>query len=784
MPPAMSCPSCRRSSGGRSKPRCCSVSRRSTPTTAPWPPPSSKPCDCSPATVRSASRSTTSSGWMRRRLRRSATRSPAWIVSRSPPCWRSAATCRTGFAAPCPRTGCETVEVGGLSLGATHELLHARLDATFPRPTLIRLWETSRGNPFFALELASALQRQRRHARARRGAPDSLRPRRAPARAHRRPRRRRRSRSRASSPRWPTRPSRSWKPRVGAQFDAGLAEALDARILELDGDAAAIHASAARLCSRSHARRPRAAGRFTRGSPTSSPSAEERARHLALATAEPSREIASILEEAARTAHARGAPAAAAELAEQALRLTPASDPGRRPPAPAPRAPTCTAAQGTPPSHALLEQARADAAPGQRARNDRWHIWPRVQASPQDASRSTAKRSSEAEGDDALQATIHLGLAALMRFGRRSERGVLEHAELRRPRRLARRRRRAPLPRTRRLRPHALQRRTRHSARERWTRRSRSSGRWPGGRSTTDRRGSRRSSCSGRRDLDRARDSLPGGPRAPERAERSRRRGGRALVPELRSSGGRGTGRRRTVTRPTRSTSGRSSAALIAARTSFPPRSSPRTGPDRRRARQVAGSGRTRRSRGHRASRSRATAGCSASSSSRSATPARRSRTSRRVIRASQRVHARAGAAPGARRPARSADRRRRARRGRGGAHDVAGARRARSTGPGRSRSLRAAAGCCSPRGAISRAPSRASSARSPSTLAARIRSSTRGRCSPSAGRSGARRSAATPARPSRTRWHASSGSARRSGPSRRAPSWRASAGVRPRTAS
>jgi hypothetical protein len=40
-----------------------------------------------------------------------------------------------------------TIDVGGLSISATRELLSARLDATFPRPTLIRLWETSGGNP-------------------------------------------------------------------------------------------------------------------------------------------------------------------------------------------------------------------------------------------------------------------------------------------------------------------------------------------------------------------------------------------------------------------------------------------------------------------------------------------------------------------------------------------------------------------------------------------------------------------------------------------------------------
>jgi predicted ATPase len=59
-----------------------------------------------------------------------------------------------------PEDRLRTVEVVGLSLGATHELLRARLDVRFSRPTLIRLWETSRGNPFFALELAAALQRR------------------------------------------------------------------------------------------------------------------------------------------------------------------------------------------------------------------------------------------------------------------------------------------------------------------------------------------------------------------------------------------------------------------------------------------------------------------------------------------------------------------------------------------------------------------------------------------------------------------------------------------------
>ena len=51
-------------------------------------------------------------------------------------------------------------ELGPLSVGALNELLRIRVGVVLPRPTLLRVWETSGGNPFFALELASALQRR------------------------------------------------------------------------------------------------------------------------------------------------------------------------------------------------------------------------------------------------------------------------------------------------------------------------------------------------------------------------------------------------------------------------------------------------------------------------------------------------------------------------------------------------------------------------------------------------------------------------------------------------
>ena len=51
----------------------------------------------------------------------------------------------------------ERLHVGPLSLGAIHQLLQAHLGLTLARPTLLRVHETSAGNPFYALELARVL---------------------------------------------------------------------------------------------------------------------------------------------------------------------------------------------------------------------------------------------------------------------------------------------------------------------------------------------------------------------------------------------------------------------------------------------------------------------------------------------------------------------------------------------------------------------------------------------------------------------------------------------------
>lgn len=53
--------------------------------------------------------------------------------------------------------GIERMRIGPLSLGGLHALISGRLGRTFPRPTMVRIADISRGNPFYALELARAI---------------------------------------------------------------------------------------------------------------------------------------------------------------------------------------------------------------------------------------------------------------------------------------------------------------------------------------------------------------------------------------------------------------------------------------------------------------------------------------------------------------------------------------------------------------------------------------------------------------------------------------------------
>jgi DNA-binding CsgD family transcriptional regulator len=324
------------------------------------------------------------------------------------------------------------LELGPLSVGALHELLRTRVDIAFPRPVLLRIWETSGGNPFFALEFARALQR-----RGRGSVPGEELP--LP------PSLRELVRDRLDGLSIPALEvvrvvAALAEPTVtlveaaaGRRADRGLADALEAGVLQLDRDrlrfthpllGSAVSAHSTPTQRRSLHKR--LAGLVTSG--------EERARHLALAAVGPSRDAASALEDAAQAAHLRGAPAAAADLAEQALRLTPAADVEdlrRRVLVAADR---LRHAGDSRRAIALLEQARASTPPGAARAAVLLHlVQPTWDAhGPREALVICREALAEGEGDDAFEATIRLDLADLMRGfveGASSDRG-LEHAEL------------------------------------------------------------------------------------------------------------------------------------------------------------------------------------------------------------------------------------------------------------------------------------------------------------------------------------------------------------------
>jgi DNA-binding CsgD family transcriptional regulator len=220
------------------------------------------------------------------------------------------------------------VQVSALDSAELDVLLETQLSERFPRRTLARVRRASGGNAFFALELGRALLEQ-----ADRGVrmddelpiPPSLQ-RLVGGRIARLPQPALDVTQVAAAL---SRPTTALIEAVlqGQDTTAGLAAAEAAGILDVDRDtrrivfAHPLHASIA----------------YSQVSPTSRrelhgrlaavlDDPEERGRHLALATEHTDATVASALDEAARRARARGAADSAAELWEQARRVTPPQD--------------------------------------------------------------------------------------------------------------------------------------------------------------------------------------------------------------------------------------------------------------------------------------------------------------------------------------------------------------------------------------------------------------------------------------------------------------------------
>jgi DNA-binding CsgD family transcriptional regulator len=209
----------------------------------------------------------------------------------------------------------QRLPVGPLSVGALHRFLRDRLDRSFARQTLLRIHERSGGNPFFALELARVLDED----------VDPLQPLPVPetleelvrARINALPASTRHALALAAAL---GTPSESLLERAGVEEDA-LEPAAAAHVIERNhGTIRFTHPLLSSvLYSDLGEERRSVHGRLAGivGDPLL------RARHLALSRDTTDANVARVLDDAATLARDRGASAVGAELAEQALRLTP-----------------------------------------------------------------------------------------------------------------------------------------------------------------------------------------------------------------------------------------------------------------------------------------------------------------------------------------------------------------------------------------------------------------------------------------------------------------------------
>lgn len=213
------------------------------------------------------------------------------------------------------------LSVQPLSLGDIDAVLAVALDVGLPHTTLSRIFRASGGNPFYAIEIARALQR--------RGAAANDGELHVPATLTELVRDRLEALSPAAE-RTVAHAAALSQPSidllesaVGRDVGAtGLADAAAAGVLAVEDRLVrfthpllAGEAYARLLDGERHAVHRRLA------SVVREP--EEHARHLALATPEPDEVVARVLEDAANRAGSRGALAAAADLAERAASLTP-----------------------------------------------------------------------------------------------------------------------------------------------------------------------------------------------------------------------------------------------------------------------------------------------------------------------------------------------------------------------------------------------------------------------------------------------------------------------------
>ena len=319
--------------------------------------------------------------------------------------------------------------VGPLALGAVHRLLHSRLDLVLPRPALRRVHEASGGNPFFSLELGRALLAH--GAELSPGEPLPV-----PDRLQELVRFRLEalppeSREVLAAAAALSQPTIGLLAAAAADGENALRPALDAQVIELENDHVRFtHPLLASAAYRSLD--PIGRRELHRRLAELVPDADERARHLALSTDAPDSDIAHALEEAAEHARARGATAAAAELCEEARRLTPSDRPEDAHRRTVAAARYRFVAGDTMRAGELLEQALAAARTGS-ARAEALVILAQLARFEGDQPQSAefARQALAQPGtDDRVRAEAARNLATTLFYMREELESALEHATL------------------------------------------------------------------------------------------------------------------------------------------------------------------------------------------------------------------------------------------------------------------------------------------------------------------------------------------------------------------
>jgi len=310
----------------------------------------------------------------------------------------------------------DRVTLGPMRSEELRLVIRARLGADLPHPLIPRVNEAAAGNPFYAIEISREILR--------RGAPrpgealpvpddlaDLLGGRLAAL-----PTASRKILFVAASMSRPTLAVVRSASGLGARAGSALTIAEAAGLVSVEGDAIRFShpllASAAYASMTAEERR-----KIHRGLADHVDDPEERARHLALASEGPDPLVAQALDEAAEHARGRGAPDAAAELAELARRLTPPRETG------ALRMRTVHAAQhnfdagDVVKAMALFEEAIGSASPGLDRARIRFLLASHSWMDLRQVGTLCELAISEAEGDEDLLAGAneHLAWVAIYR---------------------------------------------------------------------------------------------------------------------------------------------------------------------------------------------------------------------------------------------------------------------------------------------------------------------------------------------------------------------------------